>query len=254
MERQILEHVSLRVSGAIRIRDAFSGKAVTNGIQIRTGGGGRTVLKPGGFCLFLNMETETFDAEITSAIYQSRRLVLEADGGRTVQDVFLYPSAAYPAERNTTVVSGHAHAGAMLYFHLEEERMGFRLLRDCEKGAKEISIFTGGRAGAVSGLWFIRDHRTGNGMYVRAPEPENETALSILPEPLGCAYRKKDAVLYPAIECMAGEDGEFYLFLNHLKEQSYQLFYSCMQDKKVTDGKIEIRGCSDCRIPEIGSS
>lgn len=251
MAKQMLDEIHLTLSKAVLIRDAFTGKGVTNGIQVQAAGGYKPVLKPGGYCLFLNLDTDTIEVEITSAIYQSCRLVLTADGGSKAQEIFLYPSAAYPVGRNTTVVSGQAPAGAMLYFHLEEKRREYRLLHDYKKGEKEISIFTGGTAAAVGGLWFIREQNNSTGEYFRSLAPadgseaeeEPEAERGVLEQTLQKGYRKKDARLYPAFACAAGEDGMFYLFLNQLKEQDYRLFFSCEQDGAFVNREIGIRGC-----------
>ena len=60
--------------------------------------------------------------------------------------------------------------------------------------------------------------------------------------PLKSDYRKKNAVLYPAFLYMTDETGELYLLLDHLKDENYELHYSCCKKGEKICGKVEIQG------------
>lgn len=242
MEKKILQKLDIHLSKVILLRDAFSEEVVAAGMQIRTFQGGKPVVKPGGYCLFLNMEMEEFEIEIESPIYQNRKVLLKTDHGETVEEVFLYPSAAYPLKNNATIVVGNARPKSVLRFHLEEDVNECKLLCDYQEGEERISIFTRERSKAKSRVWFVRDKEKKTGEYFQVQNFSSESGICQLKQPLSSGYRKKDAVLYQAFECIADENGEFYLPLARLKEQKYKLYYSCAEAGEKHLREVEIQG------------
>lgn len=242
MEKLVLDKINVRLSKVILLKDAFSEETVTNGIQIKTSYGGRTVIKSGGYCLFLNMEQEEFEAEISSPIYQSRKLRLKADGGEREEEIFLYPSSAYPIKRECTEVSVSLFPEAVFWCHLERGAEACKLLQDYHKEEEQILIFCKGRTGIRKRNWYIRDKEKNRGEYFQIREGTEESESCILVQSLKNDYRKKDAALYPAFECMAGGDGICYLLFDRLKEETYQLYYSYMYAGKEVFGNMEILG------------
>lgn len=240
MRKELLRKLDIRLSKVILLRDAFSGEALTGGMQIRTFQGDRPVLKPGGYCLFINMAAEEFDVEIESPVYQTRRLLLRADHGEEVEEVFLYPSAAYPLKNHTTVVLGNVRPGSVLRFHLEEEADECRLLCDYQEEEKQISIFTKKKPG--SRIWFIKNREKKAGEYFQIRPPFSGSEQCRLTKPLKTGYRKRETSLYPAYECIADENGDFYLPLDRLRDRKYKLYYDCKEAEKESSGKADILG------------
>lgn len=232
MQKEILQKIHIRLSKVLLLRDAFSEEIVTNGIQVRiVPGGRRPVMKPGGYWLFLDMGQEEFEVEMESAIYQRRRVRLKPDQGEETEEIFLYPSGAYPVRAGQTMLRGTAAPGTAFWFHLEEGTPEGRLIHDCKKGDQEISLFMRGAAGTRR-KWYIRDKGKKVGEYIQIREFPDELQKCRLLRPLRSDYRKKDTSVFQAYECAAGDDGEFFLLLDHLKEQKYQLHCSYIKDGK----------------------
>lgn len=238
----MLENIKMHLSKVILLKDTFSEETVINGMQIRASYGGKPVLKQGGCCLFLNMEQEEFEVEIDSPIYRHKTVRLKADGGERVEEIFLYPSEAYPVKAGSTGVHGSVLPETMLWFHLEESAEECKLLCDCHKGESRISIFKKGKTGRGKRFWYIWDKEKKAGEYFQAQEISGEPEVYELTCPLETDYRKKNAVLYPAFVYITDETGEFYLLLGHLREQKYDLHYSYEKKGKIICGKTEIQG------------
>lgn len=240
MQKEILRKIHIRLSKVILLRDAFSEEIVTNGIQVRVvPSGKRPVMKPGGYWLFLDMGQEEFEIEIESAVYQRRRVRLKPDQGEETEELFLSPSGAYPVRAGQTMLRGTAVPGTLLRFHLEEGIPEGRLIYDCREGDQEISIFMRGTSGARR-KWYVRDKEGQDGEYIQLRESPGEAQKCCLFAPLRRNYRKKDTSVYQAYECTADDDGQFFLLLDHLKEQNYRLYYSYMEDGKEFHGETEI--------------
>ncbi len=248
MEQRVLRTMHVRLSKVILLRDAFSGQAVSQGVRLCTSPQGRLARKPGGYCLFLDMRQEQFEVEIEAPIYQRRKLLLRADGGRAVEEVLLYPSQAYPAGTQVTSIQGHTKPGTSVCFHLEEESRECRLLGDYRQGETRLSLYLGEQDGISAGLWYLRDRETKAGEYVRLcrlPEPPEQWELC---KPLRHSYRKKNTAAYPACSCIAGEDGGVYLLLGRLRDQTYKL-YGTFPDGGETVREWEIQGLKQNTLP-----
>ncbi len=230
MQKEILQSIHIRLSKVILLRDVFSEQTVTNGIQVRTSHGGRKpIVKPGGYWLFMDMGQEEFEIEIESPIYQRRRIRLKPDEGEEAEEIFLYPSNAYPVRPGHMMLQGTARPGMAIWFHLENGMPEGRLIHDCKRGDQEIAVFMREAAGARR-RWYIRDKEQQMGEYLQIQEFSEESSKCVLLRPLKYDYRKKDTVLCRAFECMADVDGRFYLLLGHLEEQKYTLYYSYMEE------------------------
>lgn len=240
MQKEILQKIHIRLSKVILLRDAFSEETVTNGIQVRIIPEGRKpIRKPGGYWLFLDMGQEEFEVEIESPIYQRRRVHLKPGQGEEAEEIFLYPSRAYPIGAGQTMLRGTARPGALVRFHPEEGIPEGRLICDCKKGDREISVFMREAAGTRR-KWYIRDKEKQTGEYIQLREFPDESQKCELLRPLQCDYRKKDTVLHPAYECIADEDGEFFLLLDQPKEQKYRLYYTYTEDGEEIHEEIQI--------------
>ncbi len=237
----LLEKIGVHLSKVILLKDAFSEETVTNGMQIQVFPDGEYVLKPGGYCLFLNIRQEEFDVEIDSPIYRHRTVTLKADGGEQTEEFFLYPSKAYPVKQNSTRVLGAALPNTMLWFHIKESTKECKLLCDYHK-EKRISIFKKGTAGQGKRNWYIWDKEKKTGEYFQAQENPDEPEVYELSCLLKADYQKKNTMLYPAFSYITDETGELYLLLNHLMEQSYELNYSYQKEGREICGKVEIQG------------
>lgn len=232
MQKEMLQKIHIRLSKVILLRDAFSEETVTNGIRIRIcGTGKKPVAKPGGYWLFLNMGQEAFEIEIESPIYQTGRIRLAPDQGEETEEVFLYPSGAYPVRPGQTMLRGSAGPGTVIRFHLEEGVPEGRLIHDGKKGDREIAVFMRETAG-VRRKWYIWDKEQQNGEYLQIREIAGESQKCTLLQPLKYDYRKKDTALRRAYQCAADEEGRFFLLLERLKEQKYTLHYSYMEEGK----------------------
>ena len=232
------QRIDIRVSKAVLFKDAFSEETVANGLQIQVGQGGRYLRKPGGYCLFFHTEQGEFQVEITSPAYQPRKLFLAPDGGRRVEEVYLYPSKGYPRREGCTAVWGSASPCAVFWCHIKEESQECRLLWDYQRGQDQIALFLkkgqGGRRN-----WFIWDKGKKTGEYFQVHPEYGEGEAHRLCAPLTGDYRKKNAAVYPAWECPIGEDGTFFLLFGQLKEQEYTLCYSSGEEGF---GEIKIFG------------
>lgn len=249
-----LQGISVRLLKAILLKDAFTGAPVTNGIQIQKAAGKKILKKPEGYWLFLDavsgecrkgsekIPAEKIEIEITSPVYKSRTIFLEPDGGRDVEEVFLYPDQSYPVKPGSTAVYGRAPEESILHFHLEEPEDGGRLLHDYRKGSRQISIFMRGGADAGRRNWYIWDREKKRGEYFQAKKSEGEPEDYELGAPLKADYQKKDALIFPAYECLADKDGAYYLLLERLKVQDYELYYSYPDGRKEISGKTKITG------------
>lgn len=244
MEKTILQNVSICLSCAVLFRDAFSGEPVTGGIQVRVlcKNAKKPVKKPGGYWLFLDVGQKEFEAEITSPIYQTRRILLRADGREEAEEIFLYPSSSYPVKAGSTMVTGTVKPGIQLYFHLEEEELACRLFQDCKKGEEQLSIFMKGEADRQCRNWYIWNREQKSGEYVQIQGLTEDSEQSRLRVPLQIGYRRKNTALYPAYECTADEEGSFFLILGRLRERTYTMHYQYMDGKKKISGECEIQG------------
>lgn len=230
MQNEILQKIHIRLSKVILLRDVFTEETVMNGVRIRIlPGEGKPVRKPGGYWLFLDMGQKEFEIEIESPIYQRRRVMLKPDQGEEAEEIFLYPSGAYPVRPGHTMLRGTAGPGTVIRFHLEEGMAEGRLIHDCSRGDQEIFVFM--RNGTGCGRkWYIRDREKQTGEYIQIRELPDESQQCSLLCPLKHDYRKKDTVLDQAYECAADEDGRFFLLLDHLKRQKYTLYYSYIEN------------------------
>ncbi len=249
----VLQKINIRLSKIILLLDAFSEEPVERGVQIQTRQGKKPVAKSSGYFLFLDMEQEEFTVEITSPLYRTRRICLRADGGREAEEIFLYPSPAYPVKPGTTIICGEilswenfvaGKAGGrhvkgfrvetgggtirtgILRVHLEEEGQEGRLLADYEKGSTEISLFMRGTYSTGKRSWYIKEKETNRGEYFQVRPFAAAPETYCLSSELKADYRKREARIYPAWECPVGDNGEYYLLLPHLKEKKYLLYYT----------------------------
>lgn len=236
------EKIRLHLSKVILLKDAFSGETVTNGMQIHVSPGGKPVIKPGGYCLFLNMDQEEFEVEIDSPVYRHRTVRLKADGGEQAEEIFLYPTQSYPVKAGSTWVCGYSLPETTLWFHLEEGTKECKLLVDYPKGGSRISIFQKGKAGHGKKNWYIWDKEKKLGEYFQTQEISGEPESYELICPLERDYRKKNTVIYQAFVSITDNTGELYLLLDHLKEQNYDLHYSYQNKENRIYGKTEIQG------------
>lgn len=236
------EKINVHLSKAVLIKDAFSEETLTTGMQIRVFPDGQPVLKPDGYCLFLNMEQEEFEVEIDSPVYRHRTIRLKADGGEQTEEIFLYPSKAYPVKSGSTWIFGLALPETELWFHFEESGGECKLLCDYHKEDERISIFKKGKNGRGKKNWYIWDKEEKTGEYFQVQDNSDEQEVYGLVCPLKSDYRKKNAVLYPAFLYMTDETGELYILLDHLKDENYELHYSfCKKGEKICR-KAEIQG------------
>lgn len=134
----VLQERKIRLSKAVRLRDAFTGEPVSAGVTLRTLSGGRVEKKREGYFLFLDVGSPVFEAEIESSVYQRQKLHLPADSGACVEEILLYPSPAYPLREGVTVVRGRTKPGSVLRFHVRDGQGNVRLIRDTGKGRKRF--------------------------------------------------------------------------------------------------------------------
>lgn len=236
------EKIKVHLSKVVLIKDAFLEETVTNGMQIRVFPEGKPILKPDGYCLFLNMGQEEFEVEIDSPVYRRRTVRLKADGGEQTEEIFLYPSKAYPVKSGSTWVCGSVLPETTLWFHVEESVRECKLLCDYQKEDERISIFIKGKNGRGKKNWYIWDKEKKTGEYFQVQDISDEQEVYALKRPLKSDYRKKNTVLYPAFLYMTDETGELYLLLDHLKDENYELHYSCCKKGEKICGKVEIQG------------
>lgn len=244
----VLYETKIRLSKAVLFRDAFTGKPVSSGIRIRSLSGGRTEKKGGGYFLFLDVDSPKFEIEAESPIYQRRRVCLMADHGEKVEEIFMYPSPAYPLRAGNTVVRGQTVPGSVLRFYIEDERGCCRLINDYKKGEGEISFYLKG--GISSTLWHIQEKQKKAGEYFSVKHVDDGSEIYVLGQPLKAAYRKKDTVIYTAQETIADENGEFYLLLAGLPGETCLLHYSYGNTGEETSGETEIFRAKENHILE----
>ena len=239
--------ISVCLSKAILLKDAFSEEPVGNGVRIRTAQGKSPIAKPGGYWLFLNMGTEPFEAEIASPVYRPEKILLRPDGGEKAEEIFLYPSPAYPVRDGSTLVLGAAAPETKLWFYLAEKTQERKLLEDYQKGKESISIFMRHLSGGGKRNWYIWDKEKKRGEFFQVRTEADETENYELSASLKENYRRKDTLIYPAWECMTDSRGEFFLILDGLKEQKYRLCCSFMQKNKQISKEVEIVGGKQTR-------
>ena len=234
----VLQERKIRLSKAVRLRDAFTGEPVSAGGTLRTLSGGRGEKKREGYFLFLDVGSPVFEAEIESSVYQRQKLHLPADSGACVEEILLYPSPAYPLREGVTVVRGRTKPGSVLRFHVRDGQGNVRLIRDYRKGEEEISFYIKDR---ISGMfWYVWKKGKEEGEYFRADRPGEEGEQYRLKKPLAWDYQKRDTLICPARESIADEEGEFYLLLPELRQERRLLHYACENDGEVTEGELEI--------------
>lgn len=246
----VLQERKICLSKAVLLTDAFTGEPVSAGVRISSLSGGRTEKKGGGYFLFLDVDSpeEELEIEVDSPIYQHRRLCLKTDGGEELEEILLYPSPAYPLQAGQTVVRGRAEPGSLLRFHIEEERGGCRLLQDYKKGEGKIFIYQ--KSGIWSPSWYIRKKEEDTGEYFVMRYMDTDSEEYLLKQPLKSAYGKKDTLIYPAGESIADEQGEFYLLVQDVPQETCTLRYAYVKEGKEIYGEAEISPARENRILE----
>ncbi len=234
----VLQETKIRLSKTVLLRDAFTGEPVFSGIRIHVPFGGKMEKKQGGYFLFVDVSAPEFEVEIESPIYQRRKICLKSDAGKEPEEVLMYPSPAYPRRAEHTAVRGRARPGSICQFHMENEKESCRLLGDYKRGENSISFYLKGRLS--SPLWYIRRKQETSGIYLTLKDIAEDAGPYPLKEPLGADYFMKDTVIYPALESMADEKGDFYLLLPKLSQEKSLLYYSCGEQGKEECGKTEI--------------
>ena len=78
----VLQETKIRLSKAVRLRDAFTGEPVSAGVTLRTLSGGRVEKKREGYFLFLDVGSPVFEMEVESPVYQRQKLEIMADSAR----------------------------------------------------------------------------------------------------------------------------------------------------------------------------
>lgn len=234
----VLQERKIRLSKAVRLRDAFTGEPVAAGVKVSSLSGGKVEKKREGYFLFLDVADAGLEMEAESPIYQKRRLTLPADFGECVEEVFLYPSPAYPLRQGVSVVRGRTKPLSVLKFHVRDGQGNVRLIHDYQKGEEEISFYKKDRS--PGGLWYIQKKGKEEGEYFRTESVADEGERYRLRQPLSRTYQKKDTLICQAQESMADEEGEFYLLLPDPGRETCMLHYSCESKGKVTEGEAEI--------------
>lgn len=220
----VLQERKIQLSKAVLLKDAFTGEPVSYGVRMQSLSGGQIEKKPGGYFLFLNMSSQDFEIEVDSPIYQCRRIFLQADSGAEVEEILMYPAAAYPLKTGCTTVRGRAEPGSVIQFYVEEERESGKLLEDYRKGETQISFYRKG--GTFHMVWYIQKKQGKPGEYFSIKNQIDSESCE-LKQPLKSAYQKKDTIVCPAQETIADENGEFYLLIQNLPEERCMLHYSC---------------------------
>ena len=240
----VLQETKIRLSKAVRLRDAFTGEPVSAGVRLRTLSGGRVEKKREGYFLFLDVGSPVLGMEVESSVYQRQKLELSVDFGACVEEILLYPSPAYPLRQGVSAVRGRTKPGSVLRFHVRDSHGNVRLIRDYRKGEEEIFFYIKDRIPGV--FWYIQKKGQEAGEYFRAQRPEGEREQYTLKKTLACNYQKKDTLICPAQESVADEEGEFYLLFSEPFEEKCILHYACEYEGKVTEGEAEIlRGCEN---------
>lgn len=234
----VLHETKIRLSKALRFRDAFTGEPVSSGIRIRSLSGGRVEKKTDGYFLFLDVGDRELTIETESPIYQPRHLNMEVDDGAELSEVLLYPSPSYPLRAGDTAVYGQTLPGRVLKFHLEDERTCCRLIGDYKKGETEISFYR--KSSMRNMLWHIRRKQEEAGEYFTLGQTDDDVEVFPLGEPLESAYLKKDTLIYPAQETIADENGMYYLLLSDMPGESGRLHYFYTDKAGQACGEAEI--------------
>lgn len=235
----ILQEIKVRLSKAVILKDAFTGEPVSlSGVFIRTFAGGKTEKRPGGYVLFLDMDSPEFEIEAESPLYQKRRLRLRADQGMELEEILMYPSPAYPIRAGYTAVRGRLEPGSLLRVHLEEQRENSRLMEDYKAGEDQIFIYDRGKNRDT--LWYIQKKQEETGEYFWAKQQDLDSERFGLKQPLQSAYPKRDTVICPAKESIADEKGEFYLLLPAISKEQCTLHYSYGKTGCEIHGKTKI--------------
>lgn len=234
----VLHETKIRLSKALLLRDAFTGEPVSSAVRLRSLSGGRVERKSNGYFLFLDVVGPQFEIEADSPIYQCRSICLTVDGGEEVEEVLMYPSPSYPQRSGCTAVRGKAAPGSILRCYVKDESQSCRLTSDYKKGEAEISLYLKG--GAKNVLWHIQEKQKKTGEYFQMKNLNEGTEVYSLGQPLACAYKKKDTLIYPAQETAADEHGEFYLLLRELPEEKCLLYYTYENAGKEKSGETEI--------------
>jgi len=244
----VLQETNIRLSKAVLLRDVFTGEPVSAGIRICSLSGGKTERKSGGYFLFLDVDSPEFEIEVDSPIYQHRKLCLKADNGEALEEILMYPSPAYPLRAGCTVVRGRADSGSVLKFYIEDDRGSCRLLQDYKEKDAQISFYL--KSGIWSASWYIRSKQEKTGEYFDMRYTDTDTELYPLKQPLRAAYKKKDTLIYPAWESVADENGEFYLVLRDIPQETCILQYTCRKAGTELFGEAEIVSAKENHILE----
>lgn len=234
----LLQETKIQLSKAVILRDALTGEPVSSGIRIHSLSGGRIEKKSGGHVLFLNVSEPEIAIEVESPVYQSRKICLKSDQGAELEDVLMYPSAAYPRRAGYTAVRGKAEPGSILQFHMEDEKSVCRLFGNYKKGQEQISFYI--KSGIVGAFWYIRRKEDTSGVYFSLKNIAEGSEIYSLKEPLVQNYAIKDTVIYPAQETIADEKGDFYVLFRELPQEECLLYYSVHQEGKEKQGEAQI--------------
>lgn len=246
------KELKVRLSKAVLLRDALTGKPVSSGIRIDSLSGGKIERKSDGYVLFLDVREPELAIEVKSPVYQTRKIYLKPDQGEELEDILMYPSPAYPRQDGCTAVRGEASPGSILRFHMEDDRSVCRLFDSYRKGDGQISFYV--RSGIAGSLWYIRRKKETSGVYFALKNREEDGEVYRLREPLDRDYQIRDTVIYPAQETIADEKGEFYILFQELPQETCLLHYVCEHEGKEQHGTAEIVQAKENHILRVDKS
>lgn len=240
------------VSLALLPIDDFTNRIIT-GSLLRVyikGENKSSIRKPDGYHIFCNLPGSEVEVCLEGPIYQKQTLRLEIEQGRAkVYQVRMLPGIGYPLPEGAAVLSGTLPKNYIFRVFFCDKRREAKLFCDYDPLVQKetLSIFQSDEMSLIGKVLCICQKEAEMEFFRVKDQKEN---VCVLEEPLSKTYERINAVIYPAYETAAGEDGSFYLLMGSLAENENCIGILMKEGRIEKTCKLVIRKGKENRITE----
>lgn len=163
----------IKVSLALIVTDALTGKPLENGVRVRLNNGIAAQRKKDGFWVFLNLPAALYTIIVEAPFYQSKEIMVPVEQNFSLIEVGLFPGRQFPFAQTVEWLTGTVPSKKPVWAVLEQKPPRFQLTESFASGGKELALYDTGSAFSILHVW-IDGGKNKRGLFWLSPQGKSD--------------------------------------------------------------------------------
>lgn len=164
---------TIRVSLALAVIDALTGKPILRGAKVCLESGLPAIRKSDGYWVFVDLPPDFYTVIVEAPFYQKRKLQIQVGDHFSLMQVAMLPGKNFPFSQPVKWLEGEFSIEQLVWAALEEDPPRFRMIESFAKGAQDISLYFTGTAFSIQRIWIKMKGKKGK-LFWLSPQPNRQ--------------------------------------------------------------------------------